>query len=118
MGNKKKQRKGKDKSKKKQRKAVIPVFMWMIPVPGMPMMPPVPFVPNAGGSGESGGDNAGGGEGWDGMRTLWEQMAGMQKSSMDSSMEQWNRFFERMKEMQDLFHNSNTSNHERSNQDE
>ena len=64
----------------------------------MPFVPPMPFMASAT-SRRSTGDKDSIGE----MKSFWEQVIDMEKSSVDSSREQWNQFFERMMDMEDSF---------------
>ena len=88
-------------SKKNQDKAKFPMFfgMGMWPMPNKPAMPPMPF-------GERAKDNAGIEDAKANMKKFWEQMIEMQKTSIDSSRELWDQYFEHMMDMEDLLTDS------------
>ena len=77
-------------------KAMMPP---MPPMPPMPMMFPMPFM-----SGRDGSDGRNdGGDAKANLKKFWEQSIDMEKSSMESSKEQWSQFFEHLMDIQDLF---------------
>ena len=96
---------------------IMPMFQGgkfpMPPMPQMPVIPPVPpmpFAPFQNAWGQAGNQNsfaAGNDSMKDNfkstMKSFWMQNIDMQKSSLDSSKEQWKQFFDYMMEMQETF---------------
>ncbi|MBR1659054.1 MAG: acyl--CoA ligase [Oscillospiraceae bacterium] len=86
----------------------MPMFQGVMPtMPAMPMMPPMPFMQNANGWGwfgnKSSREDTKAEDFKSNMKTFWEQMIDMQRSSMDGAKDQWNQFFDHMMDMQETF---------------
>lgn len=91
----------------------MPFMPMLPPMPMMPMMPmmppmfPMPGVAPFGWSGRKDEGKKNQNEQWDdfklGMDTFYEQVRDMQNSSMDTSREHWQKFFDYMMDLQEAF---------------
>ena len=88
--------------KMKELKGMMPMLQGMMPpMPSMPGMDPFGWF---GGKNKDKEEKKSQKNGFDFDTTLfWEQMIDAQKSTMDSSRDQWDQFFAHMMEMQDTF---------------
>ncbi len=95
-----------NKRKMNQFGGFMPMFQNMMP---MPPMPPMPFMPNYFGmdwsEARNGVKNVD--EWMDGCEsnflTVWEQMIDMNKTSIETSRDQWEQFFDHIMDMEDTF---------------
>lgn len=88
-------------------------FQGMVPMmPVVPVLPIMPFAQNPNGWGYTGRKkNAESETAWlndcqTNMKTMYDQMIDMQKSTTDASRDQWNQLFEHLMDMEETFINS------------